>query len=144
MHRVLVVCHGNINRSAACAAVLRAVGIEVRSAGFVNPGHRASKKMRDVMAAVGYDLEEHRSTLLTQELVDWADVVVFMDRGNRKRLEPFDLEAVELHCLGSFAEPKVERIPDPAFMARGSEEFAATVALIMKASSNLAKEYRSD
>jgi protein-tyrosine phosphatase len=132
--KVLVVCHGNVNRSPLCAAVLASRGVTVRSAGFVNPGKRASKKTRDWAAEQGYDLEGHRSQLLTPELMKWADIVIYMDNGNFRRL-PKSNKAV---CLGSFLG--LTRIPDPAFMARGSKEFLDTMNLIRAASIELVGE----
>lgn len=143
MTNVLVLCHGNINRSPLCAAVLGYHGINVKSAGFVGPNKRASKKMRDAASPKGYSLSGHRSQLLTPELMEWADLVVYMDNGNHKRLKAFEEEhpvasRVKWVCLGSYAcRP---RVPDPAFMRRGSQEFKETVELIIKASGALAME----
>lgn len=151
MKKVLVLCHGNINRSAACAAILKSHGVEeVKSAGFVNPGRQAAKKMRDVLEEYPedkspytrrYDLEDHRSQVVTQELIDWADLVVYMDGGNLKRLTSQFAFGAGHHiaCLAEWDSPPEKRIPDPGFMARGSEEFLETVGQIVRCSRNLAK-----
>lgn len=135
--RVLVLCHGNINRSALAHVVMEdwCDGLmQIKSAGFVNPGKRAAKKMRDAAMARGYNLEEHRSTLISKELIDWADLVFYMDGGNLKRLTNFLCSWEDIACnaipLGMYASPEVTRIPDPAFMKRGSVEFEDTVDLI--------------
>ena len=122
---ILVLCHGNINRSPACAAVLKQEfpELEVKSGGF-GPGNKpATKKMRDMMAEEGYSLEGHRSKTVTQDMVDWADKVVIMDGGNLKRfLRLFGDDDHKLLKLGEYHNPPKTRIPDPGYMPRGSEE----------------------
>jgi len=135
--KMLVLCHGNINRSPSCEAVLKDEGLDVVSAGFKMSQKCASKKMRDTMAVYGYDLLEHKPQLVTQELVDWADQVVIMDGGNRKRfyaLFPHDTD--KLYCLADVVAKT--RIPDPAFMRKDSKEFHDVVGLIVGASLVLA------
>lgn len=150
MTRVLVVCHGNINRSPLCAAVLaRHPELEVRQAALKSwrrPDWRdepASKKMRDAAIELGLNLERHRSTAISQELLRWAQIVIYMDGGNKARLEAMLDEAgdftTELRCLGEFADPPVGRIPDPAFIKRGPE-FHDVVLLIYRASEALGKK----
>lgn len=147
--RVLVVCHGNINRSALAAAVLRAErpDWEVREAAlksWQNDGwrpERAAKKMREAAALHGYDLEAHRSRPITEEDMDWADQVLFMDSGNFKRLlaiRPTPGLGRGWSNLGSFAG--VDRIPDPAFMAKGSPQFDEVVPLIIRAAQEASKK----
>lgn len=140
---ILVLCHGNINRSPLVHALLRKYlhhkpGISVQSAGFVNPGRRASKKMRDYADNVGVNLEHHRSQLCTAKLVEWADKIIYMDGGNLGRLvelvdaaglQPLS-ETNKLVSLGAFASPPRNRIPDPAFIKRDTQEFADVVALM--------------
>lgn len=141
--KVLVVCHGNINRSPVCAAVLRATrpDWEVRQAALKawrNPKwrpERAPLKMREAAAAHGIDLEAHRSRAITEEDLEWADAVLFMDGGNYKRLQamrPSPGPGKQWVCLGSFVGKP--RVPDPNFMRRGSNEFADVVSLILSAS----------
>lgn len=143
MKKVLVICHGNINRSPLCAAELtRLGGLLIRSAGFVNPGTRAAKKMRDAAEANGLYLQTHRSTLITPEHLEWADKVIYMDGGNWKRLHSMLVgsEHPEVISLGHYAKPKVSTIPDPAFMAKTDPKFPKTVALILDATRRLHKE----
>lgn len=140
--KVLVMCHGNINRSPLCAAVLReSLGKDaVQSAGFVNPGRPAAKKMRDQAAERGYRLLSHRSQLLTDELLLWADRVVYMDGGNLKRLKTFPaFDTKKTICLGRYCVPLQNRIPDPNFMRKGSPDFIFVVEMIIAASKRLAQ-----
>lgn len=151
-YRVLVLCHGNINRSALAHVVLvqeleklGSEDIEVSSAGFVNPGRRAAKKMRDAAEVREYSLEEHRSTLVTEGMVVEADLVIIMDNGNLTRLDELMKDSGEglaekIGWLGSYAKPPVEKIVDPAYMKRDSVEFNDVANLIVRATRNLAKE----
>lgn len=132
---ILILCHGNINRSPACAAVLRKQhpSWTIKSAGFVNPGKPATKKMREAMAERGYDLSTHRSQLVTTELGEWADHIIIMDNANMRRFReicPWPHQIDKVIWLGSVR--KLRRIPDPNYMKRGSEEFNAVVELIIE------------
>jgi protein-tyrosine phosphatase len=152
--KVLVVCHGNINRSVLCAAVLRheRPDWEVREAalkGWDNPGfraERAAKKMRhQAMRAYGIDLEEHRSRSITIADLEWADRVIYMDGGNLRRLHRIrdawhGIDSSRWLSLGSFDEPSRERIPDPNFLKAGSDEFIDVVDLVMRCSIFCAKK----
>lgn len=146
MKKILVVCHGNINRSPLCAAILKQrTGAEILQAAmmdWVRP-LRAAKKMRDAAADLGLDLEEHRSQAATVEMLEEADMVIYMDGGNLKRLKTLagtDTVDPKWHCLGQYAPGgSLPRIPDPGFMARDSAKFKETVNLIAKSSANLAE-----
>ena len=82
--RVLVVCTGNICRSPMAEVMLhRLLGVraEVRSAGT----HGASDERMpgvgvEVMEARSFDMRGHRSHHLTVADVEWADLVVTMER----------------------------------------------------------------
>jgi protein-tyrosine-phosphatase len=146
--RVLVLCHGNINRSALAAAVLQAErpDWEIRQGALKahnNPAwrpERAPLKMREAAAERGYSLEEHRSRAVEDADFDWADIVLFMDGGNHKRMiaiRPEPGPGKGWVNLGSYAD--LPRIPDPNFMRRGSPEFLEIVDLIISASLAAAK-----
>lgn len=144
MRHVLAICHANRWRSPLCAVVMRRDLIDhaiVRSAGFREAGRRAGKPIRDAAVERGYDLEEHRSTMIDLELLKWADLVVYMDGGNYRRLRDKmngTMPDVNIIPLGSWATPRVSRIPDPAFMRRDSVQLRETVELIISASHCLA------
>lgn len=93
--RVLVLCSGNIGRSPLAEALLKAgladrlgiayselgdAGIEVSSAGTDAPPDRgASKRGIPFAAERGLDLRLHRTTLLTAEMAERADIIYGMD-----------------------------------------------------------------
>lgn len=145
MRHVLVVCHSNRWRSPLCAAVMRRYLVAhaiVRSAGFKRAGKRAGKPIQDAVAVHGYDLEEHRSTMVDPELLRWADLVVYMDGGDYQHLrDKMNGRMPELltTSLGSWARPMVKHIPEPTAMRRGSYEMRKTMELIISASHSLAQ-----
>ncbi len=146
IEKVMVVCHGNINRSPLAEAVLKLYAgsaLDIRSSGFVNPNRRAAKKMRDAATERGYDLSGHRSQLATRESLLWADLILYMDGGNYKRLLGMlngGAVNVVAKCLGEWSLPPQKRIPDPAFMRRDSNEFKLTVELIEESARRCVEE----
>jgi protein-tyrosine-phosphatase len=85
--RILFVCTGNTCRSPMAQVIaqdfLASQGlpaVSVRSAGVAAfPGARASGKASVVASRAGLDLSGHRSELLDEELVAWAEVVIVME-----------------------------------------------------------------
>ena len=146
--KVLVLCHGNVNRSPLCAAVLaQHSGITVKQAGVnlkLRPGV-AAKKMREAAAKYDIDLSDHRSQAITPELYSWADIIIDMDGGNRKRLLQFKqdnmLAKKKMVNLGEWANPKTTRIQDPAFLKKGDPKMDEIVRQIIDATMNFGIAY---
>jgi protein-tyrosine phosphatase len=132
--KVLFLCHGNVNRSAAAEIIIRQdyPHIEVKSAGLkTTDGRITAKKMRDVLNDVGYKTEGIRSTAVTQELVDWADEIFYMDDANKKRFVDKFGDLPKAQKLSNLI-PGVKKIPDPAF-ADGTDMHHEVVNLIKTA-----------
>jgi protein-tyrosine phosphatase len=132
--KVLFLCHGNVNRSAAAEIILKQdyPHIEVKSAGLkTTDGRITAKKMRDVLNDVGYKTEGIRSTAVTQELVDWADEIFYMDDANKKRFIDKFGDLPKAQKLSNLI-PGVKKIPDPAF-ADGTDMHHEVVNLIKTA-----------
>jgi len=86
---VLFVCYGNICRSPYAAAVARGQlppAIAVASAGFFGPDRPPPREAIDVAAERGVRLAGHRSRLVSADLLSATDVIVVMDRQQRRRL----------------------------------------------------------
>jgi protein-tyrosine-phosphatase len=89
MTKILVICTGNINRSALTAALLqREVGHihMIRSAGLTADGLVPPDKMVAAALEHGIDLSQHVSRLVTESDIDRADLVICMDRTHPVKL----------------------------------------------------------
>lgn len=88
--------------------------------------------MREYAAGLGYNLSGHRAMTVTSADLKWADVILYMDRGNRERASKVFTMAdhAKAKCLGTYAG--VSRIPDPAFVKRGPE-LDRLLGLVVKA-----------
>jgi protein-tyrosine phosphatase len=114
--RVLVICYGNIYRSPFCGAYLRQhlpADIEVRTSGFHRTAGRPSPPRHVTMSqGRNIDLSQHRSSKISAEDLQWADIVVLMDRHNWDALDQIGAEHSKLVWLGAFGSGDVE-VPDP-------------------------------
>lgn len=84
MSRVLFVCLHNAGRSQMSQALFeRAAGAEheARSAG-TTPGDRVHPEVVQAMSELGVDVADRTPQKLTQDLAEWADVVVTMGCGD--------------------------------------------------------------
>jgi protein-tyrosine-phosphatase len=106
--RVLFVCYGNIMRSAFAAAYFEqtagATDIETISAGFhYAAGRPADPRMLAAARRRGVDLASHRSRTIDVALVEWADVIVAMDRSHLRELrEHYPAASAKIFLLGLF------------------------------------------
>ena len=108
---ILILCHGNKYRSPLCAAILKKVNpkLEVRSRGFRKDFARAAKPIREYAQSIGCNLEEHRSLEVEKDDLLWANLIIFMDPSNLKRLlhkiveingNSVEQVTADYHCLG--------------------------------------------
>jgi protein-tyrosine phosphatase len=116
--KVLFVCHGNINRSAAGEIILSKMKrtFDVRSCAVKDNagGELTARKTRTALAELGYQTEGVRSTKATQRLMNWADIVFYMDKGNLSRLSAqFPESRSKFVNLGSCIG--IDKIDDPGF-----------------------------
>lgn len=120
---ILILCHGNICRSPYARAVLQRrlaqhglQAVRVDSAGFIGPDRPPPDLALQVARHRGYDLRTHRSRLVTTDALAAADLVLVMDRTQRRRLRPLlGANAPRILLLGDFdPEPIATRaIRDP-------------------------------
>jgi len=116
LSRILVICYGNIYRSAFVGTLLRdKLGdrAEIRSAGFHKVVGRSSPDRHIEMSrSLGVDLSQHRSALVTAEDLRWADTILLMDRHNWDALDALGADHDKLLWLGALGKGELE-IADP-------------------------------
>lgn len=119
---ILVLCHGNICRSAYAEVALRrrlsAAGAEearVVSAGFLGSGRGSPPAAREVAAERGLDLSGHRSRLVSREQLQVADLVLVMNPWQARAARGGGVPASRILLLGDLDPASIETraIQDP-------------------------------
>lgn len=154
---VLVVCHGNICRSPLATAVMRRAGLtDVVTGGFKGVSHdgaKPPKKMRDWAAAnESIDLSDHKSKTVTPEMLEAAELILYMDSGQAKRLEAMWAEAgldkkrgpiyPIMRPLAAWLITPGTKIGDPNFQKPGTAEFETICSQLVEASTNFARFWK--
>ena len=132
--KILFVCHGNINRSAAGEIILKKLkpDWEVKSAALKDTkgGEITAKKMREALKEFGYQTDGIRSTPISEELIQWADVVFYMDNSNEKKLnERFSNYSSKFKRISKLVN--IDKVPDPNF-SPGTEMHKQVIKILEK------------
>ena len=116
IRQVLVVCHGNIYRSALVGRYLMQHlpdGVSVRSGGCHPVAGRPAPERHVLYSRrYGVDLAEHRSAVIDSSDIEWADTIVLMDSRNWQALMNLGAPRDRLVWLGVLDGAGAE-IPDP-------------------------------
>jgi protein-tyrosine-phosphatase/predicted ATP-grasp superfamily ATP-dependent carboligase len=118
---VLVLCKGNVCRSPFAAELLRrrarerGLNIEVASAGLeAVPDQPAHPLARRVAQQYGVSLSDHRTVLLSQNMVADADLILVMEAAQARSLEErYPQSAGKRFLLGQFGPHSSHEIADP-------------------------------
>jgi protein-tyrosine-phosphatase len=130
----LILCYGNINRSAFAAALARRLGrLGTRSAGFYPIQDRPAPDATIACAeAYGVDLAGHRSIRVTRRDVRGARAIFVFDLENLARVATLDPCALaRTHLLGTLDDDPGVLIADPH--GRGNDVLGWTLARIARA-----------
>ncbi len=119
--KVLFVCTGNSCRSPMAAALLKKaaqeknLNIDVDSCGVTAfSGMGASREAIDVLRRVGIDIFGHKSKPLNEELINWADLILVMEKGHKNRvLKDWPEAGNKVFLLTEFAKSEEKDIIDP-------------------------------
>lgn len=126
MNEILVVCIGNICRSPMAEAMLKRAlpSCTVRSAGLgALVGHQAEPIARKLMKARGFDISKHRARQLEPWMVEAADLVLVMDKKQKRYIEvDFPVAKGKVFRLG---EPNRIDITDPYQQDVAAFQYAA-------------------
>lgn len=122
---ILLVCSGNVSRSFMAEMLLRNEieqlrldNISVSSAGlFAYPGSPPDPKMVEHLLERGISMKSHEARQITQDDVDWADLILVMEGDHATMIERLLPEAKgKVELLGKFVsegQTVVDDIPDP-------------------------------
>ncbi|CFX02729.1 Protein-tyrosine phosphatase/arsenate reductase [Syntrophomonas zehnderi OL-4] len=124
MKHILFVCSGNTCRSPMAESLflqqLKKAGdadivCEVQSAGvFAGAGLPASSEAIQVTRELGLNLSTHRSQVLRQDHLDWADLVLTMTDSHRQYiLSRFEVPVRKVYTLTEFAGVGRADVLDP-------------------------------
>jgi protein-tyrosine-phosphatase len=98
----------------------------VESAGFLQAGQPASDATIEVMGERGLDLTDHRSRVVSPELVHGADLVLTMERRHARELLVEAGEATPVHTLKGFLRLAAAVAPAPGGVTEWLLAVAAT------------------
>ncbi|MBW1805401.1 MAG: low molecular weight phosphotyrosine protein phosphatase [Deltaproteobacteria bacterium] len=121
---ILFVCSGNVSRSFLAAMLLKnevrkhgLYHISIASAGVsAYNGNPPDPHMVKYLSQMEIPAEDHESRQITKEDVDWADLILVMEKDHQMRIEGKWPEAKEkLEFMGSYVseDPVADDIIDP-------------------------------
>ena len=130
----LILCYGNINRSAFAAGLARSPGrAGTRSAGFYPEGGRPSPEATiECAGRYGIDLTDHRSHHVTRRDLADAPAIFVFDLENLARVAKLaPLALVRTHFIGALDDDSRLLIADP--YGHGQAVLEDTLARIARA-----------
>lgn len=134
---ILYVCTANRFRSQAAAIISKGCSSKhrVRSCGVGNGpfGLPVPKKLQQLLEEMEYYISPRAiSKSMDDKLADWADKIVYMQPSHQKILAEQYANPSKLVCLADFANQSLNKIPDPAFDAKGFDSIIRLIETCVK------------
>lgn len=137
---ILFLCTGNKFRSKLCEVIAteldksnnyNSCGIGAKTYGFITPLNLRKRAKR-----LGYKDKEKlfykRSIPINDELVEWSDMIIYMQKNHLKQLlSKYPKSKKKFIFLGKFYHKEITRIPDLAFISKKNEYFRAMFLIIL-------------
>jgi protein-tyrosine-phosphatase len=136
MPSILLLCHANQFRSVVGEYALRArlepSVWKVESAGlWASEGQPAVRGLAEWSGLPG--IASHRSRRVCAELLDLADLIVVMERGQKEALSlEFPRCAGRVHLLSEMSAPVAYDIPDPALGGEDPKKLVAEIISLVE------------
>jgi len=132
---VLFVCKGNICRSPFAEAYAKGIlgeKVQVTSCGYFPVENRVCPPQAvQVAKELGIDLEAHRSTIITENSVGKAEIILTFDSENQRTvMRRYPFAKGKIHRLGLLTPQGPISIQDP--FGKSSAEFDAAYQSIMR------------
>ena len=126
IRNLLVICQGNVCRSAFAEGLLIRRGLTVRSAGLAaRDGKPADAAAVRAAHRVGIDLTQHTTSKLRDSQVEWADLILCMEGWQAKSVAAqWPSVRHKIRLVGDFLSGPPFGIADP--WDQSDEVFAAT------------------
>lgn len=147
MNSILFVCTANRYRSPIAAACFKAELIKreqeknwnVRSAGmWAMNGYPPMPTAILEAKQLGFDIQDHRSRVITHDMVQEADLVVVMDRGHKEALQvEFKMYRQKVVLLSEVAEGSSYEIADPVADPRSADIVSQICHLVQAGFENI-------
>lgn len=120
--RILFVCLGNICRSPAAEAIVRArsagmsLVLDSAGTGDWHVGQPPYGPMQEAAETRGYDLSDLRARVFTPEDFDRFDLIIAMDRDNQRDIEKLRQgSATPVRLFTEYTAETGSAVPDPYF-----------------------------